>query len=236
MAEFDEYADGYTAGMENPLKRLVGKDADDFLVVKARWLARHLAGAASPLRLLDYGCGIGGFLRALRRVGLRAEMAGCDESAGMLDEALKHRTDGPMPALRLVSAQRAPFVDGAFDVVVLGSVLHHLGRDDRVRLISDALRVLAPGGRLVVFEHNPLNPVTQWVVRHTPIDRNAHLLRSGTVVRELAALGAARAMTRFLLFFPPRLAALAPLERWLSRVPLGGQYVVVAEKNSAARG
>jgi len=235
VAEFDEYADGYTAGMENPLKRLVGRDADDFLVVKARWLARHLAGAASPLRLLDYGCGLGGFLRALRQVGLRAEMAGCDESAGMLDEAVKHWTDPPTPALRLVSAQRAPFADGAFDVVVLSSVLHHLGPDERHRVFIDALRLLAPGGRLVVFEHNPLNPVTRWVVRNTPIDRNAVLLRSGAVVRELAVLGARHVQTRFVLFFPPRLAALAPLERWLSRVPLGGQYVVVVAKDRAAR-
>ena len=37
-AEFDEYADGYDAGMGNPIKRLVGSSPVDFLRVKIRWL------------------------------------------------------------------------------------------------------------------------------------------------------------------------------------------------------
>ncbi|HJQ84554.1 MAG TPA: class I SAM-dependent methyltransferase [Candidatus Binatia bacterium] len=236
MVEFDEYASGYTAGMEHPLKRLVGRDADAFLAVKARWLARHLRGAgatAAPLRLLDYGCGIGAFLRALREVGLRAEMAGCDASAGMLEEAVKRWDDATVPTLRLVREERAPFESASFDVVVLSSVLHHLSAEQRPRLLGDALRLLAPRGRVVVFEHNPLNPVTRWVVRHTPIDRNATLVFPWQARRELARLGAAHVTTRFLLFFPPRLAALSRRERWLARVPLGGQYVVVAEKGPA---
>jgi SAM-dependent methyltransferase len=241
VVEFDEYASGYRAGMEHPLKRLVGGDADAFLVVKARWLARHLAragagSAQAPLRLLDYGCGTGAFLGALRRVGLQAYMAGCDTSARMLEEAAKSWSHAPLPALHLVRDQRAPFESGSFDVVVLSSVLHHLARDERSRPLADALRLLAPGGRLVVFEHNPLNPVTRWVVRHTAIDRNAQLVRPSGVTRELATLGASRSTTRFLLFFPPRLAVLSRLDRWLSRVPLGGQYVIVAEKGPPGRG
>jgi SAM-dependent methyltransferase len=187
------------------------------------------------LRLLDYGCGNGAFLVALREVGLGAQLTGCDPSAGMLAEAGEGWTAGAAPAFHLVRDARAPFADGSFEVVVLSAVLHHLLPDERDRLLADALRVLAPGGRLVVFEHNPLNPLTRWVVRHTPIDRNAHLLGADEVRRRLHALGVERALTRFLLFFPPRFRTLWRLERWLAWFPLGGQYVVVGQKSSAPR-
>ena len=60
-AEFDEYADGYDAGMGNPIKRLVGSSPVDFLRVKIRWLLADIGKvtASRPLELLDYGCGSG---------------------------------------------------------------------------------------------------------------------------------------------------------------------------------
>ena len=37
------------------------------------------------------------------------------------------------------------------------------------------------GGRVVVFEHNPLNPITRFVVSRTPIDRNAIALARSSI-------------------------------------------------------
>src|SRR5262245_38117148 len=79
-------------------------------------------------------------------------------------------------------------------------------RREQYRSVVDTVRMLAPAGRVVVFEHNPLNPVTRWVVRHTPIDRNAQLVRAGEVKQRLGRLGLERLRARFLLFFPPRIA------------------------------
>jgi len=45
------------------------------------------------------------------------------------------------------------------------------------------------GGHVVVFEHNPLNPVTRFVVARTPIDPNAILLRAAEVMRGLSGAG-----------------------------------------------
>jgi hypothetical protein len=91
-------------------------------------------------------------------------------------------------------------------------------------------RVLRPGGLAVVFEHNPYHPATQWVVRTTKIDQNAILLPPREVRTGFCSVGLRDIQKRYLLFFPPRWRWLQPVERWLEKLPLGGQYVIVAVK------
>lgn len=183
--EFDGFAAGYAAGMENPLKRLAGADADVFIDLKA-WhmlgdLARRPLPAAPPVpRRLDFGCGAGAFLRALARRDFGGEMAGSDVSAGMLDEARKTWPAGrPSPTWSLSTPGRLPFANHSFDIVVALGVLHHVMPAGRPPEYREIARVLRPGGRCYIYEPNPFNPLTQWVVRHTAIDerRAAHASR-----------------------------------------------------------
>jgi hypothetical protein len=91
-------------------------------------------------------------------------------------------------------------------------------------------RVLKAGGRCYVFEHNPYNPVTRWVVARTPIDRQAILLSSREVRAGLAAAGMRRIRVEHLMFFPPKWRWAQPLEQALRWLPFGGQYVVFGAK------
>src|SRR5690242_21128079 len=87
--EFDAYASNYVAGMENPLKALLGDSADQYMEVKLRWLLRRfprLRTAGAGMRILDYGCGAATLLRLMAEVGVRASLTGCDVSIGMLEE------------------------------------------------------------------------------------------------------------------------------------------------------
>ncbi|MBS0548169.1 MAG: hypothetical protein JSR24_10480, partial [Proteobacteria bacterium] len=59
-AEFDKHAASYDGGLDNPVKRLMSGDADQFIAVKARWLLRREpALRRGGLSMLDYGCGAG---------------------------------------------------------------------------------------------------------------------------------------------------------------------------------
>jgi hypothetical protein len=72
IPEFDAFAAGDAAGMENPLKRLAGRDAHVFIDLEAWHMLGDLARRPLPTRppsprLLDCGCGAGAFMRALAR-------------------------------------------------------------------------------------------------------------------------------------------------------------------------
>ena len=232
-AEFDTYAGEYAAGMDNSVKALLGESADDFVAIKLRWLLRQfpdLCHRDETCRVLDYGCGIGTLLRLMAQHGLRATLTGCDISSGMLDEANRQWPASlPLPAFHLQDGARVPIESGSCDIVVISAVLHHVMPPERPAVYAELRRVLRPGGRLVVFEHNPLNPVTRYVVAHTPIDRNAILLRARDVSTALRDAGFARVRTGYLMFLPPRLHALAAVDRVLGWLPLGAQYAVTAE-------
>jgi SAM-dependent methyltransferase len=230
-AEFDKHATSYDGGIDNPLKRMLG-DADAYLAVKARWLMRRERGLRSEgLRLLDYGCGAGDLMRVLARLGARASFAGCDVSQGMLAEAAARWPAGlgPPPTLAPQDGARTPFADG-FDVAMVSAVLHHVPPAERPAVYAELGRVLKPGGRLYVFEHNPRNPLVRHVIARTPIDANAILLDPREVQDGLLGSGRYELETDYLMFTPPGLAFLRFVDRALAWLPLGAQYAVAARK------
>ena len=235
-AEFDRHAASYDGGLDNPVKRLMGNSADQFIAVKARWLLRREpALKRGGLAVLDYGCGVGDLMRVLGSLGARAGFAGCDVSAGMLAVAGRRwpATLGPAPALATQDGARTPFGDRQFDIVTISAVLHHVPLEERHAVYRELGRVLKPGGRIYVFEHNPRNPLVRYVIARTPIDENAVLLDAREVRYGLLDTARYELETDYLMFMPPGLAFLAPIDRTLAWLPLGAQYVVAARKGGA---
>jgi SAM-dependent methyltransferase len=232
-AEFDRHAATYDGGLDNPVKRLMGNSADQFIAVKARWLLRREpALRAGGLALLDYGCGAGDLLRVLAGLGARADWTGCDVSTGMLAEAGRRwpASLGAVPALVAQDGARTPFASGQFDIATVSAVLHHVPLAERPAVYRELARLLKPGGRLYVFEHNPRNPLVRYVIARTPIDANAVLLDEREVRHGLLDAAPYELSSDYLMFTPPGLTFLQGLDRLLAWLPLGAQYVVAARK------
>ncbi len=98
-------------------------------------------------RILDTGCGLGMYVRAFRQFS--GEVYGIDVDPDKIAEASRE-----LPNLQVAPAEQLPFEDGFFDVVLSHEVWEHVN-DDRAAA-REAVRVLRPGGRLVVFVPNRL--------------------------------------------------------------------------------
>ena len=236
-SEFDRFAAGYDGSMDAPLKGLLGGNQDAYLDVKARWLLRDLArrslGCGPTPSLLDYGCGAGHLLRALQRHGFRGPLSGCDPSSGMLEEARRSSVEATLPLLRWMETDELPFDDESFDLVVASAVFHHIPPAARAHATHEAARVLRPGGRFVIVEHNTRNPITRFVVKRAKVDENAILLPVGETRGLLEQAGLVRTHVEYMMFFPPRFAWTSGIESLLAWLPLGGQYVATADRPPA---
>jgi len=126
---------------------------------------------------------------------------------------------------------RLPFTDGRLDLVTTVCVYHHVPLEDRPKLSSEVFRVLKPGGWFCIIEHNPFNPVTQLIVRRTPVDADARLLTARQASRTMREAGFHSIRKRFFLFLPEGLfRKTGRFETFLSGIPLGGQYGVMGKK------
>jgi SAM-dependent methyltransferase len=107
-------------------------------------LIRHFAPYAGR-RVIDVGCGVGMYVRQMA--------AEARESVGVeIDWARAREARAAGVAVVSAAAEDLPFADGTFDVLLSHEVLEHV-RDDRAAM-REAVRVLAPGGRAVVFVPN----------------------------------------------------------------------------------
>ena len=128
----------------------------------ARDRFEHIAGRGRwPYRTaLEVGCGTGFFILNLMLAGVidTAPSTGhvTDVSPGMV-EAARHNAEslGFQVAGRVADAERLPFDDATFELVVGHAVLHHI--PDVEQALREVLRVLRPGGRFV-FAGEP----TRW--------------------------------------------------------------------------
>jgi ubiquinone/menaquinone biosynthesis C-methylase UbiE len=107
---------------------------------------------------LDYGCGRGYVAVRLAQGGARS-VTGIDVSAAELEFARLHAAEGGVEdriSFVVGDAQRTPFPDKSFDLIVGVAILHHLEFE---KALLEVRRLLRPGGEAVFFEplrHNPI--------------------------------------------------------------------------------
>lgn len=230
MAEFDEYAEGYSGGMENPLKRIIANDAGDFLKPKVRIIKNLFSSGKKAKLMLDYGCGSGEFLKLLSDEMTDWELIGTDVSMEMMSEAKKRHCVDSEPFVT-ESIETALQSCRKYDVITACCVFHHIPPCEWTATIERLANSLSENGSLVIIEHNPINPITRWVVSRTEIDKNAVLLSPKTTLNLLQKAGLKIHKSKSFMFIPPAFRISTAVDRILGLSMLGGQYYIVAQKN-----
>lgn len=227
-AEFDRHAASYRRQHEQAIA-ISGEEPAYFAEYKMRDFKALVDGAGLPVdgRYLDFGSGVGASVGPFCKNMPRARLVCADVSADSL--TLSQAACGGAVEHVWMQEGILPFADGEFDGAFACCVFHHIPRHQHVQALSEIKRVLKPGGLLMVYEHNPLNPLTVRTVRNCPFDEHAVLLTARQLQRsgEVAGLRCHRCDYR--VFFPAALSYLRPLENWLRRLPLGAQYFVALQ-------
>jgi 2-polyprenyl-3-methyl-5-hydroxy-6-metoxy-1,4-benzoquinol methylase len=140
-------------------------------------LAQHvdLEGA----RVLDFGCGTGALSIALALEG--AAVVGVDPTQVSL-EAARWRAkyfhcEQRFQAVEVGTQPGLPFADRTFDMVILNSVMEFIP-SDRCRYVLDFLRLLKPGGHLVISTENGLFPRDYYTGRVLPLFRRKTMIEA----------------------------------------------------------
>jgi len=226
-AEFDRFAEEYHATHAANV-RISGEDPDYFARYKIDELRRRWDrwGRAEPGAVLDFGAGVGNSLPWLRKAFPAARLVGVDVSARSLEIAAQ-RFPGTAELVRY-DGEALPFAQESFDLVFSACVFHHIDAAEHAGLLAALRRTLRPGGLLTIFEHNPVNPVTRHIVATCPFDEDAVLIPAPEFVRRLETAGFRKVEAAYTGFFPGALRALRPLERFMTRLPVGAQYYTLA--------
>lgn len=205
---------------------------EHYLRKRTRYVVEHCPRGEG----LDVGCGTGAL--ASRLAGEGYEMSGVDPSEGMLDVLRRRR-----PAVHAVKASgtELPFAGDSFDLVLSVAVMHHIAGPGEVRrTLTEMVRVARPGGRILVWDHNPRNPYWKRLMARVPQDTGEErLIPEGEILGGLRSAGGRILRSDQLGMVPdftPRagLRAAAAAERAVERTPLARRFaahnVILATK------
>ncbi len=226
MSDFDSYAHDYETALNRGIA-VSGENRAFFARGRVAWLARCLERLAfTPQTVLDYGCGTGTATPFfLELVGARS-VVGVDLSPKSLDVARQaHKC---LPVEYRLTEQYAP--NGTIDLAFCNGVFHHVPTNQRQRVMGCIAASLRPGGVFALWENNPWNLGTRYVMSRIPFDRDAVMLWPGEArkIVKLAGLGVIR--TDYCFIFPGALKVFRGVEPFLRRLPLGAQYQVLCRK------
>lgn len=235
---FDQIAPDYEAIHNQSLPP--GVKSDDFVRYKALTIASLIMAGdhGGDFRYLDFGCGNGRLFRLLLDSPPlhnilsqgRLKLYGVDPSSQSLKEAAVIAG----PQITLADNLRALPKEAAFDLIISCNVFHHIPPSERRDKLRELFARLRPGGKLVLWEHNPFNPFTRLLVKLCPFDGDARLLTMTSARRLCEEVGLRHLRHQYVHILPPALARYQLvdwLEQSLRRLPLGAQYWLMGNRD-----
>lgn len=222
--DFDNYANNYNEILKKQLQNF--GDVEYFSEYKVKIIKEFFDSQnIFPTNILEYGCGIGRNLKFLSSNFPKAIVYATDISKKSLEIAQK---DNPHVVCFEIDTINKYL--NYFDLVFIAGVYHHVPisqRDEVTKLIYNLSKFQ---GFVSVFEHNPYNPITQKLVRECEFDKDANLITKNQLEKIFIKHKFQILTSNYALFFPPKLRKFAFLEKFLKKLPLGGQYYIILRK------
>jgi SAM-dependent methyltransferase len=223
---FDQYAEDYDSALDQGLS-VSGENKDYFAQGRIAWLSSLLRRWRQDVRaVIDFGCGTGTSSPYFFDLLGAESVLGLDISPKSLE--LAKNTYGCERAHFLLFKQYQPREQ--IDLVFCNGVFHHIPVNERAATINYIYRSLRPGALFALWENNPWNPGTRYVMSRCPFDKDAITLTPPQARRLVRAGGFQVLRTDFLFIFPRALRWLRWLEPYVSEMAFGAQYQILCRK------
>ena len=177
--DFDDYAENYREVLSSSIK-ISGQKDSFFDRYKCYCIERFLNPTDGKNDILDFGCGVGKLTGVLAEKFPESSIDGYDISSKAIKVAEKDH----------VQFENVRFFDQLpplrkYNYIIIANVFHHIEPSEHVNTLNRLRELLKNDGKIVIFEHNPYNILTQYVVKSCPFDKDAKLLQAGKI-KELA--------------------------------------------------
>jgi SAM-dependent methyltransferase len=217
---FDLYSNDYDHYVQKSIKKF-DKNLDYYRKDKIKITKERII--KNPKNILDFGSGVGTMIPYFRKKFNKSKIYAYDESK---------------ESLRFLK-KKFPFVsclkkmDGQikFDLIFLSGVVHHIEKNARERVFKQIYSSLNSSGSLVIFEHNPYNPLTNIIVKNCEFDRDAQLIKKKDLIEICEKVNLKIDDSAYIYFFPTFMKKLKFFEKYLEWFFLGAQYFCIFKKN-----
>ncbi|MEK9628631.1 MAG: class I SAM-dependent methyltransferase [Nitrospinota bacterium] len=223
---FDSYSKNYNE-LVNDAIRQTGYDADNLVTAKLKKLQGLFPSLSEqPFHFLDFGCGIGNLFGQIKKFFPNVIYTGVDPSKDSISQARSRFPNNK----NFLEHDSPEWKNQKYDLIFSAGVFHHIPHKEHGLIIEKLSTLLNQEGRLVIWEHNPINPVTQKIVRDCPFDDDAVLVPSKKLFEHFNRVSLSKVQIIYTTFFPKFLSALNFMDPYLGWLPLGGQYLIKGQK------
>jgi len=224
---FENYKDSYQESIQKSIA-FIGQKLEFFTEVKANQIlkiAKEQLGNTKLLNVLDVGCGIG--LTDKFLASKFNKLSGVDVFTGVINKAIQLN---PLVNYQTYDGQKLPFEDGSFDIVFTICVIQCVPKAQWQNFIEEMKRVVKKGGLIIIFEHNPYNPLTRFVTWRCELNKGLPLIPKNSLRKLFKKSGLKEIKDKYIVFFPWRSKIYRKLENLFGWFPIGAQYLLVGQK------
>jgi len=225
MQELFDLPDQY----DEMLKQGIGVTGNDkYFFIKGRLdlLVKRLPVDFKPNRILDFGCGTGSTSTEFLKLFPNASVVGSDISQASIDYASAKYLSENLSFISFDQLKK----EEPFDIIYINCVLHHIVPNERRTCLELIFNLGHKDTLYWIFENNPANPGTQFAMFTNPFDKGVVKLWPIQLQKMMKYVGFQVVDTNYIFYFPQWLSIFRPLEKFLLKLPLGGQYGILGKK------